>query len=163
MLRISASRAGRRVAGFVALIYFACVVMPSIALACANGAVSAYCFDEIAEEVAALQIQSQFHEHVHVHADGTVHHHIDKTAGAATQGESEQAQGGTGGQGHSPRGHSHDANCCGLFGFTAVLPVSGGAIDEPAAYHIQQPILTNCLVGCSPERIDRPPIVLLPM
>ena len=47
--------------------------------------------------------------------------------------------------------------------FTAVLPLSGGAIDQPAAYHIQQPILTNCLVGCSPERIDRPPIILLPM
>jgi hypothetical protein len=156
MLRNSASQVRRRAAGFVALIYFACVVMPSIALACANGAVSAYCFDEIAEQVAALHIQAPVLEHVHVHPDGTVHHHVDKALGAP-------AQGGTGGQGHSHRGQSHDANCCGLFGFTAVLPVSSGAIDEPAAYHIQQPILTNCLVGCGPERIDRPPIVLLPM
>jgi hypothetical protein len=159
MLRISASRIGRRVAGLIALVYFACVIMPSIALACANGAVSAYCFDEIAEQVAALQIQA----HVHVHGDGTVHHHVDKVSSAAIPGESEQGQGGTGSPGHSHQGQSHDANCCGLFGFTAVLPVSGGAIDEPAAYHIQQPILTNCLVGCGPERIDRPPIVLLPM
>ena len=163
MLRISASWAGRRVAGLVALVYLACVVMPSIALACANGAVSAYCFDEIAEQVAALQIQGQVHEHVHVHGDGTVHHHADKASSAAISGESQQGQAGTGSQGHSHQGQSHDANCCGLFGFTAVLPVSGGAIDEPAAYHIQQPILTNCLVGCSPERIDRPPIILLPM
>jgi hypothetical protein len=148
------------VAGFVALVYFAGIVMPSVALACANGAVSAYCFDEIAEQVAALQIPAHVHEHVH--SDGTVHHHVDKTSSAALQGESQTEQGGTGSQGH-PQGHSHDGNCCGLFGFTAVLPALGGTIDQPAAYHIQQPILTNCLVGCSPDRIDRPPIVLLPM
>jgi hypothetical protein len=156
MLRISASWAARRVAGLVALVYLACVIMPSVALAFANGAVSAYCFDEIAEQVAAPQV------HVHVHSDGTVHHHADKTSNAAVQGESQKGQGGTGGQGHS-QSHSHDANCCGLFGFAAVLPALGGSMDDPAAYHIRQPILTNCLVGCGPERIDRPPIALLPM
>jgi hypothetical protein len=161
MLRISASWAGRRVAGLVALVYFACAVMPSVALACANGAVSAYCFDEIAEQVAALQLPTR--EHVHVHSDGTVHYHVDKASSTTIQGDSGQARGGTGSQGHSHQGHSHDANCCGLFGFTAVLPASSGAIAEPAAYHIQQPILTHCLVGCSPDRIDRPPIVPLPM
>ena len=161
MLRISASWAGRRVAGIVALVYFAGVVMPSIALACANGAVSAYCFDEIVEQVAALQIQSHVHDHVHVHSDGTVHHHLGRTSAAAVQGEGQKDQGGTGSQG--PQGHSHDGNCCGLFGFTAVLPALSAAIDQPAAYHIQQPILTHCLVGCGPDRIDRPPIALLPM
>jgi hypothetical protein len=50
-----------------------------------------------------------------------------------------------------------------LFGFTAVLPASSGSIDEPAAYPIRRPILTNCLVGCGPERINRPPILSLPM
>jgi hypothetical protein len=160
MLRILTSRAGRRVAGLVALIYFAGVVMPSLALACANGAVSAYCFDEIAEQVAALQIP--VHDHVHVHGDGTVHHHAGNTSSAAVQGQSQQGESGTGSQGHS-QSHSHDGNCCGLFGFTAVLPASSGSIDAPAAYHIQRPILTNCLIGCGPERIDRPPIILLPM
>jgi hypothetical protein len=158
MHRILTSRAGRRVAGLVALIYFAGVVMPSLALACANGAVSAYCFDEIAEQVAALQIPGHVQDHVHVHSDGTVHHHVDHTSSAAVQGKSEPGESGTGRQ-----GHSHDGNCCGLFGFTAVLPASSGTIAAPAAYHIQQPILTNCLVGCGPERIDRPPIVPLPM
>ena len=161
MLRIVASRAGRRVAGFVALVYFACVVMPSVALAFADGAVAAYCFDEIAEQVAALQV----HAHVHVHSDGTVHHHVDKTS-AAIHEEGRKDQGGTGSQGQSPgqpQGHAHDGNCCGLFGFTAVMPALSGGIAEPAAYHLQQPILTNCLVGCGPDRIDRPPIALLPM
>jgi hypothetical protein len=156
MIRNSASWAGRRVAGFVALLYFACVVMPSVALALADGAVSAFCFDEIADEVAALQ------SHVHVHGDGTVHHHVDKSASAAVQGESRHGAGGTGSQGH-PQGHSHDGNCCGLFGFTAVLPPLSAAVAEPAAYQIEQPILTNCLAGCGPERINRPPILPLPM
>jgi hypothetical protein len=155
MLRILASWAGRRAAGFAALVYFAGVVMPSVALACANGAVSAYCFDEIAAQVAALPIQNSVH--IHVHGDGTAHHHVDTTASAAVQGKSAQGEGGTGNQ-DRPQGHSHDGTCCGLFGFTAVLPALSAPIDEPAAYHIQQPILINCLVGCSPGRINRPPI-----
>jgi hypothetical protein len=161
MLRISASWAGRRVTGFVAFLYLACVVMPSVALALAGGALSAYCFDEIAEQVAALQVQS--HEHVHIHADGTVHHHVDKASSAVAQGEGEKDHGGAGSsQGH-PQGHSHDGNCCGLFGFTAVLPAMSAPIAEPAAYDIEQPILTNFLAGRGPERINRPPILSLPM
>ena len=73
MLRMLASWAARRAAGFVALLYIAGVLMPSAALAFADGAVSAYCFDEIAEQVASAQV------HVHVHSDGTVHHHPDKS------------------------------------------------------------------------------------
>jgi hypothetical protein len=161
MLRISASWAGRRVAGFVALLYLACVVMPSVALALADGAVSAYCFDEIVEQVAALQAQT--HEHVHVRADGTVHHHVDKASSAVAQGEGAKDHAGAGSSQDHPQGHSHDGNCCGLFGFTAVLPALSAPIAEPAAYHIEQPILTNCLVGCGPERINRPPILSLPM
>jgi hypothetical protein len=156
MLRISTSQIGRRAAGFAALLYLVCVVMPSVALALADGAVSAYCFDEIAEEVAALQIKS--HDHVHVHSDGTVHHHVDKAASAVAQDQTEHDTGGTGSQGH-PKGHSHNGDCCGLFGFTAVLPALSTPITEPAAYHIEQPILTNCLAGCGPERINRPPIL----
>jgi hypothetical protein len=156
MLRILASWAARRAARLVALVYLACVIMPSVALAFTNGAVSAYCFDEIAEQVASAQL------HVHLHSDGTVHRHLDKTSSAAIAGDSQKAQGGTDGQGQS-QSHSHDGSCCGAFGFIAVLPTLGGSIAEPAAYHIQQPILTNCLVGCGPDRIDRPPIALLPM
>jgi hypothetical protein len=164
MLRILASWAGRRAAGLVALAYFAGVVMPSVALAFAGGAASAYCFDEIAAQVAAPPA------HAHVHADGTVHHHagkdvgkeVSKASSAAVQGESPDGRGGSQGQGQSG-GHSHDGNCCGLFGFSAVLPALSAGIDDPAAYHIRQPVLINCLVGCGPDRIDRPPIALLPM
>jgi hypothetical protein len=157
MLRTAASRAGRRVAGIVALLYFASMLMPSIAMAFGDGA-SAYCFDEIAEQVASLQIPGHVHDHVHVHSDGTVHHHVDKTSSPVSQDGGSKAQGGTGSKGHSP-----DANCCGMFGFSAVLPAWSVAIAEPAAYQIQQPILSSCLVGCGPGRINRPPISLLPM
>jgi hypothetical protein len=145
----------------VALAYLAGVLMPSAALAFGDGAASAYCFDEIAEQVAALHIQTHDHVqiHDHVHADGTVHHHIDITSSAHVPGESGSGPGAA--DGHS-QGHSHDANCCGAFGFSAVLPMFGAAIEDPATYRIQQAILTECLVGCSPDRIDRPPIVLLP-
>jgi hypothetical protein len=170
MLRIVASWTGRRIAAVVAMVYFAGVIGPSLALACADGAASAYCFDEIFEQVAALQV----HVHAHVHSDGTVHHHIDATSSAAIHGGGHKEHGGAASQGQSQgqavdrtqghsRNHDHDGNCCGLFGFTAVMPALNGGIVESAAYHIQQPILTNCLVGCGPERINRPPIALLPM
>jgi len=170
MLRIVASWTGRRIAAVVALVYFASVIAPSLALACADGAASAYCFDEIVEQVAALQV----HVHAHVHSDGTVHHHTDATSSAAIHrgdhkehgatASQEQSQGDAADhtQGHSQT-HDHAGNCCGLFGFTAVMPALGVGIVESAAYHIRQPILTNCLVGCGPDRIDRPPIALLPM
>ncbi|HEY6256201.1 MAG TPA: hypothetical protein VIY51_10460 [Xanthobacteraceae bacterium] len=161
MLRTLASWTGRRAAAFAALAYLACVVMPSVALALAPGAISAYCFDEIAEEVAALQAKAKVH--VHVHSDGTVHvhDHGGATSSATHHGQGEN-QSAAAGQGHS---HSHpgthDASCCGVFGFTAVLPALSGAIGERAAYHIRAPIPTDCLVGRSPPRIDRPPIVSL--
>jgi hypothetical protein len=144
---------GRRLAAWlVALAYLACVVTPSAAVAFGNGAASAYCFDEIAEQVAAPNV------HVHVHADGTVHHHADYTALDVPQKDSETSQDPAGSE-----GHAHDADCCGAFGFAAVLPAQSVPIAGSIAFHVRLPILTECLVGCAPERIDRPPISLLPM
>ena len=161
MLRVLASWAGRRAAAIAALTYLACVVMPSVALALVPGAVSAYCFDEIADEVAALKANKTARVHVHVHADGTVHVHGHAGGGssAAHHVQSEDL-GATAGQGH-PHSHpgTHDASCCGAFGFTAVLPALSQGIADRVAYHIQQPIPSDCLVGCTPQRIDRPPIV----
>ena len=132
--------------------------MPSVALALVPGAVSAYCFDEIAEEVAALKSAV----HMHVHSDGTVHYHHDHGASTASAAQHTHGEDHGAAPAHSHPG-THDASCCGVFGFTAVLPELGAAIAEPAAYHIQQPIPTDCLVGCSPAPIVRPPIVALPI
>jgi hypothetical protein len=150
MLRFLTDLAGRSAAWLIAVAYFVSVIMPSAALAFGDGAASAYCFEEIAEETAAL------HVHVHVHADGTVHHHVDQNAPDSVRTVAEK--------GRIPAGtHHHDADCCGAFGFAAVLPALYSPVAERATFHIRLPIMNECLVGCGPDRIDRPPIVLLPM
>ena len=149
MRRILTDLAGRRIAQLVALLYLAGCILPSVALAFADGAVTAYCFEDIAEIATS-------HADVHVHRDGAVHHHADKHGIARTAEQHEHT--GTG-----PQSHSHDSNCCGLFGFTAVLPILTGTTDELTTYHVQPLLLTDCLVGCDPTRIDRPPIFSLSM
>jgi hypothetical protein len=152
MLGILASLAKCRAANFVALVYLASVMMPSVTVAFADGAGTAYCLEEITAQVAPAAV------HVHVHGDGTVHHHADKTPATAIHDESGKRHPGT----QAPI-HSHDVNCCGLFGFTAVLPELGGAITRSAAGYVQPPMLADHLAGRGPDRINRPPIVLLPM
>jgi hypothetical protein len=139
----------RRLAGLVALAYLGSVIAPGIALAVSDGAVTAYCFDEIFQPVAAGPAEP--HVHVHIHADGTIHQHVDKAASDSTQNRS--------GSEHS----SHDTNCCGLFGVTAVLPALTGAIAVPNVHRISSSMAADYLVGCGPSRIDRPPISPLPM
>lgn len=141
MLRVLTSINGRRLAAWlVALVYLAGVVTPSAALAFGNGAASAYCFDEIAEQVAAPNV------HVHVHGDGTVHHHADYPTLDVPQKDSEKSQNPAG-----PQGHTHDADCCGAFGFAAVLPAQSVPLAGSTAFHVRRPILTECLVGCAPR------------
>ena len=149
MRRILTDLAGRRIAQLVALLYLVGCILPSVALAFADG--NAYCFEDIAEI-------SSPHANAHVHSDGTVHHHADNHGIAQAAEEHEHTGPGTGKQ-----GHSHDSNCCGLFGFTAVLPILTGATEEQTTYRVQPLVLTDCLVGCDPSRIDRPPIFSLSM
>jgi hypothetical protein len=149
MRRILTDLAGRRIAQLVALLYLLGCILPSVALAFADGAVIAYCFEDIAEIAAS-------HADAHVHSDGTVHHHPDNHGIAHAAEQHEHTGAGS-------RSHSHDSNCCGLFGFTAVLPILIGATDELTTYYVQPLVLTDCLVGCDPSRIDRPPIFPLSM
>jgi hypothetical protein len=144
MLRLAVTWAGRRIAAAVTLLYFAGVIAPSVALALSDGAMSAYCFDEIAEQVATAKAQP----HVHVHADGTVHVH----GGVAEPDENDHSKG----KSH----HEHEANCCGAFGFLAVLPNLNVVSREARVISAQTPIASEGLDGCGPARIDRPPIIL---
>jgi hypothetical protein len=154
MLWMAISRVGRRVAAMAALVYLASVIAPSLALACSNGAISAFCFDEIAEQVAAVQAQAQQpNAHVHVHADGTVHYHADHGGKLAEHHDGAPA----GGTAHHE--DSHDANCCGAYGFTAVLPVLSTFSEGPQVLLDRTPILSDCGAGCGPVLIDRPPIL----
>jgi hypothetical protein len=151
MLRILTDLAGRRIAQFVALLYLVGCILPSVALAFADGAVTAYCFEDIAE-IATSRAD------VHVHSDGTLHHHADQKPHGIADAAEQHEDTGTG-----TKSHSHDSNCCGLFGFAAVLPILTGSADELTTYNVQPLVLTECLVGCAPSRIDRPPIFSLSM
>jgi hypothetical protein len=153
MRRILTHLAGRRIAQLVALLYLVGCILPSVALAFADGAVTAYCFEDIAE-IATSRAD------VHVHSDGTVHTHADQKPHGIAHTAVQHEHTGTG---SGKQSHSHDSNCCGLFGFIAVLPILTGATDELTTYHVQPLVLTDCLVGCDPSRIDRPPIFSLSM
>jgi hypothetical protein len=144
MRRILTGLAGRRLAQAVALLYLIGCMLPTVAVAFADS--SAYCFEDIAEIGVSA---------VHVHSDGTLHRHADKKSEGAprtvAQHEDRDTPTGT-------HGHSHDANCCGLFSFSAVLPILAGTNEASPAYQIPAVTLCDYLVGCDPIQIDRPPI-----
>jgi hypothetical protein len=157
MLWTAINRAGRRIAAAAALVYLASVIAPSLALAFSNGAISTFCFDEIAQQVAAVRVQGpQPQVHAHIHADGTVHYHADHANKRAEQ-PAEHHHGEPGTPHHDD---SHDANCCGAYGFTAVLPLSNALVERPRLVLDRNPILSDGGVGCGPVLIDRPPILL---
>jgi len=147
MFRALTRWARARLTCLIAVGYLAGTLLPSAAVAFGDG--SAICLEDLTGPVAAV------HEHVHVHSDGTVHHHVDHGSPDAKHAAN----------GHAPAGHpaSHDADCCGLFGVAAVLPVLVDVVARSSVHHIQHPVPTDCLVGCGPDRIDRPPILSLPM
>jgi hypothetical protein len=148
MLRTLTRMAGLRL---VALAYLVATIMPSAAMALGDGAASAICIEELTEQV---QQATAVHVHVHVHADGTVHQHVDAdTAKPAHDGAPAH-----------PATHTHDdASCCGLFGFSAVLPGLSVPVLAQPAQSIRPTIVAQDLVGRGPARIDRPPILLSAM
>ena len=154
MLRNLARMVGVRL---VMLAYLAGCLAPSAAMAL--GYSSAICLDELVAEVHAASAQSHAgaeHMHAHVHADGTVHYHADHAA-PRLAGYSPQNDNGA-------PAHSHDdASCCGLFGFSAVLPQLAAPAPATIAHDLRPLFAADCLTGCSPDRIDRPPIASLPM
>jgi hypothetical protein len=146
MLRIAVNWAGRRIAAAFALLYLAGVIAPTAGLAFSNGTMSAYCFDQIVEQVGTAKAQ------VHVHADGTVHVHGDHGKPTGSD-EAKQDKG-------KPSHDQHDANCCGAYGLAAVLPQLNGVTRELRLLVTQAPMASDYLAGCDPARIDRPPILI---
>jgi hypothetical protein len=164
MLRILTRTVGVRL---VMLVYLAGCLAPSAAMAL--GAESAICLDEIAAQVqgAAATGAHAIGEHVHVHADGTVHYHADHKAPDPTQAakknlaKNELAKDrlAKNDAGSGAPAHSHDdASCCGLFGFSAVLPRLEAPLPTTLGRDLRPLFAADCLSGCGPDRIDRPPI-----
>jgi len=133
MLRVLTATMRRRSGLVFALVYLACILFPPMAMAFANGA------DCITDDhnVAAI---------VHVHANGSAHHH-----------ESQEAdQKPADADGKTVPGH-----CCGMFCLSATTDEMSMSVGvTPRGCTLQQP-LEAALGGLAPDRIDRPPDVLL--
>jgi hypothetical protein len=143
MLRALTRTIRRRVGRVLALAYLACVIMPPVALAFADGAVAAHCLTDDHHMTAAVPAA------VHVHADGSTHHHAAPHERGSPQRQSDKP------------GKAHPANCCGLFCVTATTTEIGVQIAPPPRGRMLAPVLQAAIAGHGPDRIDRPPIILV--
>jgi hypothetical protein len=146
------TRAARRCAAMlVGALYALCVIMPSAAVAFGPRDHAAHCFTEQQLGLAHVHQARVGHAHaesqakVHVHADGTTHHHD-----------------GTHHQGRSDSGNDPTA-CCGLFGVTAMAVNPQVDLGAPSRNSSVVQIALEKLTGRGPDRINRPPIVPLPL
>lgn len=120
----------------VAALYAICLVAPSVAMAFADGAVTAHCMD--GEHIGAI------HEGGHA---GTAHKHADHQIPVSHEGGTQKG---------------HSGSCCGVFCFVAI---PGNTLDvriERTVHASVVPLpLTPVLDGRGVERLIRPPITLL--
>jgi hypothetical protein len=132
-------------------LYALCVMAPSAATAFGAGERPAHCFTDEqlglahAHRAAIGHAHTDAHAKTHLHADGTTHHH-DAARHPATSGKR-----------HDP------AACCGLFGLTAMAVDPQLDLGIPSRRSSILPASFDELTGRGPDRINRPPIVPLPL
>src|SRR5262249_24124184 len=92
------------------------------------------------------------HQHVaaHVHDDGTVHQHHRSGSAAADPQSTSDHDGGA-------------AGCCGLFCLTGMTADAAAALGTPTHHAPVFAISMEQLAGRGPDRINKPPIALLPI
>jgi len=138
----------RRVGRCLVLAYLACVIVPPLTLAFADGAM-AHCITSDRQVAAA----------VHVHADGATHEHAHHSAHHGTPAEHKHSDAGGKGPTGS-HGKAMPGDCCGLL----CLNATAVAMVAPQAPCPRVDILTLTLDsapgGLGPNRIDRPPNAL---
>lgn len=130
--------------------------MPSAAVALGDGGHPAHC---LTDEQLGLPHQHQHddgpghvgaHAHgqplVHLHEDGTVHRHTN----ASRQSGPSDRDGGAGA-------------CCGLFGLTALAVDPQLDLGPPSRHASIFSMSFEELSGRGPDRINRPPIAVLPL
>jgi len=144
MLTVLTKKLRVRAAITLAALYAFCLAAPPVALAFVDGATAAHClFDDhgIAKPHEAAVA-------AHVHADGTAHRHHD--AGAPHQSSKSD-------------GDDYPATCCGLFCLTALTANPEAALAVTVRHSSIFSVSFEELVGRGPDRINRPPISLLPI
>lgn len=132
-------------------LYALCIIMPSASVALGAGDRPVHCFTDEqlglthVHQAGAAQSHAEGHAQAHVHADGTTHHH-DGAHHPATSD------------------HRNDpAACCGLFGLTAMAVDPHIDLGVPSRHSSVLPMSLEKLTGRGPDRINRPPIVPLPL
>jgi hypothetical protein len=137
-----------RAALVLAALYALCILAPSVAFALSDNPSIAHC---LTEGHVGVHVHG---DNTHVHADGTAHQHHDR--GTAHRHHDD---------GTSPKssadGKGSVANCCGLF---SVVAMSGepDLVLAPSTHlsaFVGAP--REVLSGRGPDRLYRPPIVLL--
>ena len=137
-----------------AIAYLLCVLVPPAALAWVGNSQAYHCLTKQHEFAAGGHAQTEvYHARAHVHhvaavqSERTSPHHV-------TGHKSEPKRGGS---------ESKTVNCCGYFCLSA-MPVSLAADVGPVTRvspHIT--VVDHSVAGRRPDRIDRPPKVLLPL
>jgi hypothetical protein len=143
MLARLTKAARRKAAGLLVLLYAGCVIMPAAAFAFDGGTRAAHCLTD----AGPAHVHQHEHSKPHVHDDGTTHHHD----GAAAH------------QQNTSDGDEGTATCCGLFCVTAMAANAGAALGIPTHHSSVFAVSFEELAGRGPDRINKPPISLLPL
>jgi hypothetical protein len=136
------TKARRRCAAMlIGALYALCIIMPTAAVALGAGDRPVHCFTD--EQLGLTHVHQPGVGHAH--AEGTTHHH---------DGTHQPAKSGNGGD---------PAACCGLFGLTAMAVDPQLDLGAPSRVSSIIPLSLEKLTGRGPDRINRPPIVPLPL
>ena len=148
----------RRAATIVAALYALCVLMPAAALALGSADGPVHCFTD-------QQLGLHVHQSVAAHGHSAAHGHANLQMPAGEHVHSA----------HAPHRHDeshppgtgdrsdHPATCCGLFGVTAMTVDPQLDLGAPSRHSSILPTSFEELTGRGPDRINRPPIVLMPL
>ena len=137
----------------IGALYALCIIMPSAAVALGAGDRPVHCFTD--QQLGLTHVHQagvhQAHAHAeghaqaHVHGDGTTHHHDGPRHPAPSDNRNDPTA------------------CCGLFGLTAMAVDPQLDLDVPSRHASILPVSFEKLTGRGPDRINRPPIVPLPL
>jgi len=120
------------------VLYAACVVLPSAALAFPNGGAPAHCLTSGRHGIADARLQHG--TNIHTPGDSAIH----KLAGDSKEGGDGKLK-------------CHGGTCCGISCFAAITNDSAATIVRPVHACPLFRRLDESLDGCGLERISRPP------
>ena len=167
MFRTLTRQMRRRIGRVVALAYLVCVVAPPVSLAFTDGAVAAHCLTDDHHAVAAVHDHADTAAHVHATShDHATHDHATHDHAMAGHAGHDHATLAAERRPAEPQDTGKSSGkivggCCGLFCLNAAVEDVSAAIGIAPRASILRPALEAPALGHEPDRIDRPPIVLV--